>query len=245
MDVIKAEVRKLKARKSTKVFIIIYALIYLGMVAVYLIGERTFELSLYNEAQFVSSSLNSMMALMLPLLTIYIASQSFVNDFSTGAIKNMFLAPISKDKLFVGKLVAIISLVGVLLVSQFVLSFMLSIILEGGVTIGILTVLGDYIGAFVILSFVALIGALLALVFNSTGIAVLVAYLGYFGISILNMYLPNTAHVSIPAIISNYDQLIGNNPLVLLLSTASYTIILFIAGLLLFEKKEDGLCQSD
>lgn len=245
MEIMKAELTKLMHRKSTKVFMILMGVVFGLMTLIYILGERSFDISLYNQSQFVDSSLKTMMGFILPLFALYIASESFVYDFNKGGIKNMLLLPIRRSHLYIGKVLAILVVIGAALTTQFFLSLSISLIIEGFEVAGLLGIVANYIGAFFALTLVAFFGILLAMTFGNTGLNVFIAYVGYFGLALLNFYIPRFAHISIPSLVGNYRQLISTDAILLLLSLVSYTIILFIASLLLFEKKEDGICQSD
>lgn len=145
-----------------------------------------------------------------------------------------------------GKVMALQSLIGVLLLIQFVSTFLLSFILDGGISISVFfTYFLEYLGAFLILGLVNLSGALLSLLLSSTGLAVFVSYLLYVAMGIVGIYLPQLRVISISRILGNYDNLITNFNLSLLLSVVSYYIILFIVGNLVFEKKEESVCQYE
>ena len=103
MNLLKVELTKLLKKTSTQVFLILYAIIVLGGSAVYVIAESRFDLSIYSGVQFVGASLGSMMAFLLPLMTIYFAGSSQSIDFSRGTMKNMYLLPISRTELFISK----------------------------------------------------------------------------------------------------------------------------------------------
>ncbi len=92
----------------------------------------------------------------------------------------MLLLPVSKAELFYGKLLGVQCLVGVLLSIQFLYSMTVGLVIDGGVAFVVVgTYLVMYLGAFLILGLVNLLGAFYYLVFSSVGLALLMTYLTY------------------------------------------------------------------
>lgn len=245
MNILKVEISKLLRKMSTQVFIVLYALIVLGGSLVYVIAESRFDLTVYSGVQFVGASLSMMMAFLLPLMTIYLAGSSQGIDFSRGTMKNMYLLPISRTSLFINKLLSVQVIIGVVMAVQFVVSLMVSLIVDGFILTSLPAIFLDYIGAFLILGLVNIIGNILSLLVKNVGLAVILAYVGYIGLGLLTIYVPAIRSISITNLINNYSNFLSQGAIAMLLSTLAYYIILFITGLLLFEKKEESLCQFD
>lgn len=239
----KAEWMKLYKRKSVKVLLAIYGALVVAMSLIYVLGEQKLGLSLYTESQFITSSLGTVMTFILPFIALYVSTASFGLEFSKGTFKNMLLMPVSKSSLYINKLMAVISLLGGMLIMQLVYSLAFSLILDGGFTMTILMgVLGEYLGAFLILGLIAGAGALMAMFITSTGLAVFIGYLIYMGIGILNLYLPVIKPVSLTNIMSTYNHLLSGGFGIQLLSVIAYYIIILTTGLMLFEQKEEDTC---
>ncbi len=245
MELLKVELSKLLKKRNTKVFLIIYSIIFFGMALVYVGAENLFDLSFYSGVQFVGASLSTMMAFMLPLLAIYLAGQSQAIDFTRGTMKNMYLLPVSRTKIFISKLLAVWIIIGIVLGGQFLFALLISFVADGFALAGLGGTILDYIGAMVVLGLVNLIGNLLALIFKNTGLSVILAYIAYVGLSLVAVYVPVLKTISITTVITGYHMLFNISTLNVLLSALAYYIILFIAGLLVFEKKEESLCQFD
>lgn len=246
MNTFKVELLKLKKRKSTKTLLYIYSVVMVIISAIYLFGEKKIGLSIYTDGQFIGSSLAIMMSFMLPFIGIYISSTSFATDLATGSIKNMFLLPIKKTDIYIGKLLAVQSLIGILLSIQFIYTLTFSLLLDGGITLSILsTTLVQYIGAFVVLGLVTLLGSTIYLVVSSIGLTVMVTYLLYLGLNIASIYIPKLRVVSLTRLIGNYNRLFTQFNIGMLLTLISYYIILTIVGILIFEEKEASVCQFE
>ena len=245
MNLLKVELIKLLKKASTKVFLVMYGIILLGGALIYVIAESRFDLTIYSGSQFVGASLSTMMAFLLPLMTIYLAGSSQGIDFSRGTMKNMYLLPISRTKLFISKLLSVQVIVGSVMVAQFIITLVVSISVDGFTFVSLGAILMDYIGAFLILGLVNIIGNVLSLLVKNVGLAIIIAYVGYIGLGILTLYVPSIRSISITNLINNYGNFLGGGAITMLLSTLAYYIILFITGLLLFEKKEESLCQFD
>ncbi len=245
MELLKVELTKLLKKRNTKVFLIIYSVIFFGLAFIYVGAENLFDLSFYSGIQFVGASLSTMMAFMLPLLTIYLAGQSQAIDFTRGTMKNMYLLPVSRTKIFISKLLAVWVIITCVLGDQFLFSLLISFIVDGFALAGLIGTMIDYLGALVVLGLINIIGNLMALMFKNTGLSLIIAYITFVGLSLLVTYIPILKTISITRVITSYHMVFNFSGLNVLLSAVAYYIILFIAGLLLFEKKEESLCQFD
>lgn len=245
MVIIKSELRKLYYKKSTRILLFFYLITFLLSVLFYLGGESIGNLTLFNQMQYMGAGLSMMMNFLLPLVALYLASSVIALDYSSGTIKNMYLLPIRKEKIYIGKLIAVQGILGVLLIIQLMISMIVAMIQEGLLFEGFIGYIGEYVGAFFVLLLINLLGTALTLWLKSTGIVIITAYSAYIALGILTIYVPVLKSISLRYIISNYSELINSGNLFMLLSAFAYYIITFVCGLLLFEKKEEFLCQFD
>lgn len=246
MSTFKIECLKLYKRRSVKVLFTLYGVIVLALSALYLISEKSMGLSLYSEGQFITASLSVLMSFVLPFITLYLSVASFGLEFSKGTIKNMFLLPVEKTELYISKVLSIQSIIGLALIIQFIYSLFFGMILDGGFSMMVLgAVLLEYLGAFVILGLINLVGALLSLFVSSTGLAVFLAYILYVVTRFVGLYYPALKQISLATIVNNYKFLFSNFNLSILLSVIAYYIILVIVGSWVFEKKEESVCQYE
>ncbi len=237
----KIELTKLLHKKSIKTLMIIYAVLFLGLIGIYIYGESSLNLSIYNSGQFVLSSLNTMMAFMLPFIAIYISSNTFVTEFKNKTIKNLYLLPVKKYEIYIAKLLSVQTLIAVILMMQFVLSLIFGTILDG-FSLNLNTVT-TYIGAFVILGLINLMSSLFSMFFNSSGMIIIVSYIGFMVLNVLGIIIPKIQVISLGHIMGQYQMLFSS--LTLLLSVVAYYILFSVIGYQLFEKKEAMICQSE
>jgi hypothetical protein len=246
MNLLKIEIAKLYKRKNIKVLASIYASVLIAMSMIYLVAEKGYGLTLYTEGQFINSSLSIVMGGFMPLLTLYVASVSFSSEMSSGTLKNMLLLPIDKAQLYLAKIAAVLSLVGGMLIFQWLYSMTFSISIDGGIGFSYLveTIL-EYFGAFLVLGLIINISITFTLAFKSTGITIVSSYLLYVVLGIVGMYFPIFSNVSPSTIIRAYGYFFESGGGIRLLSTFAYYIIIVMTGLLLFDKKEEEICQYD
>ena len=246
MNLLKIEITKLYKRKNIKAMIGLYIAMLIAMSLFYLIAEKRYGLTLYTEGQFITSSLNLVMAGFMPLLSLYVASVTLSTEMSTGTLKNMLLLPIKRGQLYLYKIVAVLSLVGGMLALQWIYSMIFSLLVEGafGFTF-LLGSLGEYLGAFMVLGLIVNLSSVLTLAFKSTGVTIISSYLLYVVIGFVGIYFPAFAVVSPTTIIREYGYFFASGSGIQLLSTFAYYIIIVMTGLLLFDKKEEEICLYD
>lgn len=237
----KMELTKIIHKKSTKILLVIYSILLLGLLAIYTYGETGLNLSIYNSGQFVIASLNAMMAFILPFIVLYLSSNTFIYEFKNNTIKNLFLLPINKYEIFLAKLLSVQTIIGILLLLQLIITFVLGILVDG-LSFSFVTIT-NYLGAFLILGVVNILSSILSLFLNTTGMVIIVSYVGYFGLNILGYLVPRLKGISISHMIGNYHMIF--NSLTLLLSVFAYYILLYIIGFQLFDKKEAVICQLE
>jgi ABC-type transport system involved in multi-copper enzyme maturation permease subunit len=243
---IKNELVKMLNRKSVKIFSFLYVLVLIVITAGYFVGENIMGLSVFGGGQFISVSLGLMMSFLLPFMAIYLISTSISIDLHEGTIKNMFLLPVKKSKILFNKLLAIQLLISAVLAIHFIYVLIISLIQDGGFSIGLLgSYLLTYLGAIVVLGLVSIIGANIVLLVNSVSLTLIISYLSYIAIVIASRYFAGINAISISRILNNYEnvfQLININ---LLLTISSYYILLLITSSLIFDKKEESVCQYE
>jgi len=245
MTGVKIELFKLLKMKSTKVFFSIYAFVLVGLCLLYLTVENGYGLDLYYNSGFVSASLRVMMGFLLPLLAVFLAATVQGLDYSRGTIKNMFLLPQPRTNILKDKLVAGYILVGGALLGQFFITLGISVFQDGITVGGGVRAFLDYGGAFLVLNLIYMYATLIIMLVKSTGLTLLITYLSYLLFGILGHYLPIIKTISLPTLISSYGQLLFDGQIIKLLSIVAYYIIFLVAGLGLFEKKEEHLCQFE
>lgn len=246
MKLLRIELIKLYKRKNIKVLASIYMGMMIAMSLFYLIAEKRLGLTLYTDGQFITSSLSLVMKGFMPLLALYVSSSTIGSEMSGGTLKNMLLLPIKRGQLYLYKVTAVLSLIGILLVSQWLYSMIFSLVMDGafGFTF-LLGTLGDYLGAFIVLGLIVNLSSVLTLAFKSTGITIVSSYILYVVIGFAGIYFPAFSNVSPTTIIREYGYFFASGGGIQLLSTIAYYIIIVMTGLLLFDKKEEEICLYD
>ncbi len=237
----KIELSKILGKKSTKILMIIYAVMLAGLLGIYTYGEAGLNLSIYNSGQFVLSSLKAMMALILPFIVLYLSSSTFVSDFKNNTIKNLFLLPVKKYEIYAAKLLSVQTIIAALLVIQLIISMIFGTFIDGFAFS--MSTLTSYFGAFIILGLINVLSSLLSMFLNTTGMVVIVSYIGFIALNVLGYIVPQLQIISISHMMGQYQMIFSS--FTLLLSVVAYYILLTIIGYQLFEKKEAMICQSE
>lgn len=237
----KIELTKLMDKKSTKVLMIVYTVFLVGLLGLYSYGEIGLNISLFNSGQFVLSSLNMMMAVILPFIVLYLSSSSFVTEFKNNTIKNMFLLPVKKMDIYLSKLLSVQTIIGVLLMIQLILTLIAGTIIDGFAIS--MTTLVTYLGAFLMLGLINVLSSILAMFLSTTGMVIIISYVGFIALNVGGYVFPALRNISISHMLGQYQMIFSSSTL--LLSVVAYYILLTIIGYQLFEKKEAIICQSE
>lgn len=239
---LKVEWKKLYKQKNFKVLFVLFGIVLLGISLLYSLGETQLGLNIYSEGQFITSSLSITMAFILPFIALYLAMSGFGLELKQG-LKTMLLWPVKKEKLFLTKVLLFFVTIGALLGIQFIYSMFFSLIFDGFFTFDLLvSAFITYLGAYIALGLVAAVGSLIAMLVSSTGLGLFVAYLGYVGFGVVGLYLPFVKGISPTTLIGQYQ--VAFSP-IRLLSFVLYYIIVLGIGLLLFDRKEEDVCQYE
>ncbi|MCD4712579.1 MAG: ABC transporter permease [Clostridiales bacterium] len=246
MKLLRIEITKSYKRKNIKVLVSLYMSMLILMSILYLVAEKRLGLTLYTEGQFITSSLSLVMAGFMPLLALYVASVTLSSEMSSGTLKNMLLLPIKREQLYLSKIAAVLSLIGGMLILQWLYSMVFSIIVDGAINFSFLIgTLGDYFGAFLVLGLIINLSIALTLAFKSTGITIVSSYLLYVILGFVGIYFPAFSNVNPTTIFREYGYFFEGGGGIQLLSTFAYYIIIVMTGLLLFDKKEEEICLYD
>lgn len=244
MKLLKIEINKLMAKKSTRTLLIVYLVAFIGLIGLYVFGEVNLGLSIFNQGQFQLASLSLMMSVLLPIVVIYASSNTFASEYADQSIKNMLLLPVSKTTLYLGKVLSVQVFIAALLLVQFILSSVVGLIIDGGYSLEVLALgMSRYLSAFITLGLLNLMAGMLALIINSSAVVMLVSILGYFGLNMIGYIVPRIKIILPSYLLGQYDMMFRS--FTVLLSILAYYIIFYITGYLLFEKKEAMICQSE
>lgn len=238
MPALSIELEKLYRKGSTRILVVIFALMTAGLAVLYSLGELRFGISLMNTGQFPSASLAWLMGLILPFMALYISGVSYSEEFSRGTIHTLQLLPITRTQLFIGKQLAVMVVLGALLLGHFGLSTVFGIAIDGAPgAFQLFAVLGEHLGAWLVLGLIALLGSLLALLVQSSGLTLVVAYAGYIALSAVGLYLPWFSKISLVTLLGDYGNLLVAFHWTQLFTMLAYYIMVSMLGLMALDKR--------
>jgi len=244
----KNETTKLLRRKKYIVFLIIGIVICVGAALVG--GVVLSDLSMRSAGFIVNLAPTPMgvlpffLQIMLPLLIFMAATDLITTEEAEHTMKAMICRPVERWKLYTSKLLAITSYVVVYLGCIFVVSTVLNLIFGRGMDVGeiflafmayALTVLP----LFVLISF----SALVALLGRSGTLVMLVLIVTYLAMHVLPLFFPILSELLFTSYLGWHRIWIGVLPaaprlLHMSLVVFGYGVVFFMAGSLVFDRKE-------
>jgi len=119
--------RMLKRKKAVVVLVLAFATIIIQQLGVAGINMGL-GLRAASSANFPLLSLELMCLLILPLFTTLVVIDTFSSEFNNNTIKISYLKPVTRFKLFIAKILAYVSFVGMILVVVLILSLIVGLI---------------------------------------------------------------------------------------------------------------------
>ena len=237
------EYKKLFMQTRTKIILALFVLcsLVVGLVS-FFININT-GVQMIVPGQFPVFVLNLLTRLVLPVLTIFIASELFIGEFKDGTIKNLFALPVSKSIIYLGKLLAGAAVIGTCLVALGVCSVAVSTVVNGFEAFGSIGgALISYMGAFVYIVVVLVIAGFISLLTGSPSTAVVVNLLIWLGlgfagtfIAAVKGFLPTNFESWYQPLINGVNITAALPPLLFMIS---YCVMFAVTGIMLFERKE-------
>ncbi|WHX49062.1 ABC transporter permease subunit [Paenibacillus woosongensis] len=229
------ELRKLFRGGKLKVLLTLSFLI--GVIFV-LIGERV-GLS----GNLPVTALELLLAVVLPLFMVSLGSDLMAGEFKDGTIKNALKLPVSREALFIGKILAGWTAGALIVLSVFVPTFIVNIVLKGMSSLSTLGVtMAEVGGAILFCGLLVVLANSVSLWTGSGGVGMVVGIVlwmtmglvGFFQPQLNRFFLTDFADWLHPLL---YRGDFGPSVTALLFMTAYY-IMGIITGLLAFQKKE-------
>lgn len=238
---IKNELLKLTKRKKFKWLVgIVMVLTVLGIVGVFVVqmltGSRAVGVS-----DMTTWTLRQMTVFVIPLFVAMIAVDLFNGESQNDSLKNTFLLPISRTKIYVAKTVALMAFVYALLLGMLVTSALLSLILFGvaSLSLGMINILLAYLAAGLPLMLLGTAVGLIGQWFKTGSSTLTVSIMIYMILNVVGaffsrifIYLP-TSYMTW----YRYD-LMSQTFMTMLLFMVAYIIMFITIGILRFETKE-------
>ncbi|MCL2564708.1 MAG: ABC transporter permease [Defluviitaleaceae bacterium] len=241
------ELSKLIKRKKYIVFIIIGLVICLLWA---LIGSALSGLIGRHGGFFISLAPTPMGALpfflqvLIPLLIFMSITDLITTEGAEHTMKAILCRPVERWKLYSGKLLAVMTYVSIYLACVFIISTVLNQLLGRPLNLSeIFTAFISYMLTLPTLAVLATFAALVALVGRSATLTMLSLVALYLMMSILPIIFPIFGELLFTSYIGWYRLWIGARPAAprlihMLIIVIGYGTVFFIAGSLLFERKE-------
>ena len=243
----KGELTKLLSRKKYMVFLIIGVVIcviwaVLGLTIINLIGD--FRNILLGFLPTPMGALPFFLQVMIPLLIFMGATDLFTTEASEHTMKAMLYRPVERWKLYASKQAAILTYAVVYLLCIFAISTILNQIV--GRPLGIMELFRSfaaYMLTILPLGVLTSFAALVAILGKSSTLTMFVLVVAYVVMNILPILFPVFTELLFTSFLGWHRLWIGMLPpasrlIQMFTIVASYGVVFFMGGSLLFDKKE-------
>lgn len=232
---------------SKKKFIFLFSISILVSILASIINlmvDRSFGGPLLNNANLPVTVLNFMSSLLLPLFILMLTSDLFSGEFSDNSIVMSLIRPITRNKLYISKILAIGISIMFLLLGTLVISLITSLI--GGNLSACLSKLPSnlmaYIFAVVPMLLIAIITAFAAQFTKSGSLTVVIMILASILMSTVSIIFPEITPFMPTTYLTWYQNFYSNLNFSIiineLLYILAYGIIFMFAGTYLFHQKD-------
>ncbi|WP_010246007.1 ABC transporter permease [Acetivibrio cellulolyticus] len=232
---------------SKKKFIFLFSISLLVTVAastINLLSSRNFGAPLLNNANLPVTVLNFMSSLLLPLFILMLTSDLFSGEFSDNSIVMSLVRPITRNKLYISKILAIGISILFLLLGTFLISLIAS--LFGGNLSTCLSKLPSnfiaYVSAVIPMLLVAIITAFAAQFTKSGSLTVVIMILASIFMSAASLIFPEIIPFMPTTYLTWYQNFYTDFNLSIILNQLlyilAYGIIFMFAGTYLFTQKD-------
>ncbi|HEX9061389.1 MAG TPA: ABC transporter permease [Clostridia bacterium] len=226
---------------------VLFAIIFLGTTAIMsvnMISSKITGYGLVRNESIPLTVLNIMTSLVLPLFIMKITTDLFSGELSDRSIILSLVRPISRFKIYISKIMSIGLFSLTVLLSTFLLTFILS--LFGGSAAEVLIYspfeLLSYIAAIIPMLLVAIITAFFSLLFKSSSAPVILLIISSVILSALTVFFPWVGIISPSSYLDWHQNFSGSfdfyKTIKEFMFILSYGIIFLFSGILAFEKKD-------
>lgn len=237
------EYRKVFMQTRTKIILVLFVLCSL------VVGLVSFFINMKTGVQMTAPGLlpvfvlKLLTGLLLPVLSIFIASELFASEFKDGTIKNVFALPVSKIIIYVGKLLAGAAVMGTCLLTLGISSVVAGTALNGFEAFGSIGgVIISYLGTFIYLLVALVIAGFISSLTGNPSTAIIVNLLIWLGlgftgtfIASIKGFLPTNFESWYQPLINGVNMKAALPPLLFMIS---YCVVFVAAGIMIFERKE-------
>lgn len=240
---IQDELKKLLAKRQLKILMGLSALIAIGSVYVKFSLLQSTHSPILQANMLPLSTLSLISGLLLPLFIFALGSDLIITEFNDGTAKNILSLPLSRTKLFLGKLLAGLSGLALILLSVFVPTVLGDVFMQGLPSFSQLgSLFIGYVGMLLFSGMVLTMANTLALWTKSAGNGMLIGIVAWIGMGPLGLYysglqrfLPNQLDHWYTPLVQGGNLWYALSPLCLVIA---YSIVFTGLGLYKFNTKE-------
>lgn len=240
---ISIEWMKLFGQRKSKVLM---AILWISAIAVsvgnlYLTSRAGF--TVIDGDQMPMTMITILGGVLLPLIAYITAVDATSTEYSKGTIRYGLMAPMSRSKYFLSKLLALAAYYGLILGGVMVLTTLINIgAMNQNIGLNIITYLGAYTITLIPMVLIALWGMFIGTYF-SQGLSIGLGFAGVLALNVAQIFVPILTSVSPLGYMNMSSSLIyGNGSLIatlsMLLYVAAYYIILVALNIFRFQQKE-------
>ncbi len=234
-------VKTSKKKKMTAAMILSFVIIALGAVIICTLSSFM-GMNLTGRSEFSLVVLPVMVNAVVPLFVTFAAIDMFCGEYSASTIKITLLTPVSRVKIYLAKLAALLTFAGAMLAFSMAVSFFMSVII-GHTEFAVIKIFVSYAVSMFPILVVVTLATFLANVAKGSGSAFMLCLLVYAAVKICELLYPDLAGFFFTSGMNIYVLI--NAPLIslakiirLILIDAGLAVMLFSAGYYLFDKKE-------
>ncbi len=234
-------VKMSKKKKITAALVLTTVIIAIGAILICTLSSFM-GMNLTGRSEFSLVVLPVMVNAVVPLFIAFAAIDMFCGEYSAATIKITLLNPVSRVKIYLAKLAALMTFAGVMLAFAMVVSFFVSVII-GHTELAAVKIFVSYIISLFPILVVVTLAMLLANMAKGSGSAFMLCLLVYAAVKICELLNPNLSGFFFTSGMNIYVLI--NAPLIsfakiirMLLIDAGLATMLFSAGYYMFDKKE-------
>ncbi len=239
----KNEMFKLVSKKKYIVFLVIEicicALVALAQAALSKLTGGVFRIGTFNMSM---AMLTFFINVYIPLMIFMAAGDLFPSELIDGSIKAVLMRPVSRFKVYLGKVSAIVMIALIYLFSLFMVTSIFEIAFGGG-AFSILENLGAYMLDVVPLLILVLFAALINQVTKSSTLAMFISIILYVLLIIIGIFIPQMSGLLFTGYSQWHNIWIGNMlPFGAMISKigllVGYGIVFMCSGYYIFDKRD-------
>ena len=235
---------KLKAKRRSKVFLIIVITLTILLVVLHYATRSSFGFFIVQPNQLAKTVLNLMLQLVIPLLAFITSVDSLASEKNQGTLKVLFTQPASRLKLYFSKLISLSIANAIMVLAVFLIATIGGLFsASNGFLLETFQALIICLLVLVPLGLISAWGLLMGQLFTNGTMAIGLGLLGLFLIGIGQLFIDRLYFISPLTYLDFYNPLIrGNlttNFFITLLLMISYCIMLVSAGLLKITSTEN------